>query len=42
MRTGGIEPPTQAWQAHVLPLYYARVFLETSIDSKALTHFYFF
>ena len=24
VRAGGIEPPSQAWEAHILPMYYAR------------------
>ncbi len=29
MRTGGIEPPTPAWKAEVLPLNYIRMYILT-------------
>ena len=25
VRAAGIEPASQAWEAHILPMYYARV-----------------
>ena len=30
VRAAGIEPAPQAWEAHVLPIYYARIQWEES------------
>ena len=34
VRTAGIEPASQAWEAHILPIYYARLKMVDYIDPK--------
>ena len=40
-RAGGIEPPSSAWKAEVLPLNYARV-LQLNINHKNPQHYLLF
>lgn len=38
VRAEGIEPSTQAWEAHVLPLYYARAVRKLRYEKNLRSH----